>query len=130
MNLSGALIFVAFCFMYWVEGNPPAEYKEIRLNKQVYLPGDFLDIDVDVCKKKRIPFSIHARVTNGVTVHLEEIETIGMIGGGTTGNLRFFQVPKFIPEGEYQLKAWNEYRINFLRTRTIEWETPTFTVIR
>ena len=131
VSITFLFCWVAFLYLFCIQGNPPAQYNNIPfpVDQETYQAGEVVAVYVDVCKPKHRAVLSEAMIVDGFMVPLAPITTSGMEEGCTTEWLIGYKLPSFLPVGEYYMKGVNTYEINFLRSRSIEWETAKFTIV-
>jgi hypothetical protein len=117
-------------YYYFIDDNPPVVYDlPWEMIQTEYKAGDYLTFRVKACREKSIPFTNYAQIVDGFTVALETKEVVGLPVGCGEGVSSDMKIPAFLPPGEYYLAGTNVFHVNFLRDRSVEWKTETFTVV-
>jgi len=129
--ISSILLLFSFVYFNAIDGNPPVRFYNIPfpVDKQIYKRGEEIKMYLDVCKYEPVPATSYIQFSNYYLHHLSPITLKGI----ETGCAKLWSSPIKIPynleTGTWKLQGANEYRVNFLRTRSVSWETQEFEVV-
>lgn len=114
-------------YLYFWDDNPP-----IVFNKQptVTVSGDYLHIYFDYCKFTDKPATMDISFIDTFIYNLPSVQMSGLQKGECKQFEYQLLIPENLPAGKYTLHGKNTYQINVLTTRTVEWESNSFPIIR
>lgn len=118
-------------YLYFLDSRTPIQFTStpFTVDKATYRHGDPITVEIKYCKSQRLPSTMFAYFVDGIIFEIPARETNGSLPVGCgTGRYQIF-VPETLPVGEYTLHGSNVYNVNFLRQRTVEWQTQKFTVV-
>ena len=135
LSLSLIILLVAVIaygtYLVAFDANPPVVYNNLPfpVDKAQYRAGEEIIITADYCKFTNVPFHAHVAFVDGLIFSVPEVSVIGGQMGCNTINTNVGAIPANLPPGRYYLSVKNEYRVNFMATRTVEWTTVEFDVV-
>lgn len=127
--ISVAVITIGYLLIF--HQNPPVEFYNLPFptDKQTYSAGDDVLITVELCRNTLAPFDLDLNFVDGLIYSTPGQSFSGAPLGCMTLVTNAAEIPKNLPPGEYYITAKNEYKVNFLATRLVEWSTTKFEVI-
>ena len=99
----------------------------IKVDKQVYYPGDVITYYVDYCKTRLMPMTVHRSLVDGFIVNYTPVETDPPVGCHTTISSSL-TIPSYIPKGVYHIEANLTGKINPLRDFNEHWRSIDFEI--
>jgi hypothetical protein len=99
----------------------------IKVDKEVYKPGDRITYTFDYCKDRDMIGLISKALVNDIRIVYTSIHSNLSVGchKATIGSVI---IPEYVPDGSYHLEVTGEYQINPIRTYTVFLQTVEFTI--
>lgn len=126
------LSLVAGIYLYTFHENPPAEISNLPLpvDKAVYHVGDTIFGTIDYCNYTNAPVTMYVSFVDDLLFTIPTHISAGAPPGCSKIYGKIVTIPLALPPGTYYLISKNEYKVNFLVTRYIEWYSVSFEVIK
>jgi len=99
------------------------------VDREVYLSGDQIVVTINYCRYTDVTFTTSMSFSNNLIYELPSRKIIGAPRGCGIVNSVLAVVPDGLPPGRYKLVGKNEYPVNSLVTRVLNWETVEFGVM-
>jgi len=128
-----ALVGIAMVVVTYLSAfheNPASEIfnSPMPVDRLVYRAGDNIIGKINYCRYTNVAFDTSISFVNNIILDTPTRHATGApVGCGTVFGV-LATVPDALPPGRYHLVGKNEYRVNFLATRTTEWSTVEFEV--
>jgi hypothetical protein len=132
-----ALLFVIsmglilFTYLYAFQHNPPIELLNVPFptDKSKYSVGDNIVITTEYCRYTDVSYTLNLDFVDGLRFSTPEQRRAGASPGCGKVDVKIVTVPDNLPPGTYYLKGKNEYQVNFVANRVVEWTSQSFEVI-
>ena len=126
VSIAGAVYLYAF------DQNPPSAIfnSPMPTDKTEYHIGDTIFFLIDYCRYTDVAVTLHTSFSNNLIFNVPSKTFAGAprgCGTVTGGNI---VIPDNLPPGHYKLVGKNEYRVNFLATRYVDWYTTEFEIVK
>lgn len=133
LSLLGAISIgiVLLTYLYALDQNPPIEFYNLPFptDKQTYQVGDNIVLTADYCRYTDVSYTLNLRFVDGIAFTIPEVHRAGASRGCNQVDFQIVTVPDVLPPGTYYLRGKNEYKVNFLAVRVIEWTSQPFEII-
>ena len=125
------LMMAVFTYLYVFDNNPPIEFYNLPFptDKKEYRAGDNIILTADYCRYTTVSYTLNMRFVDGIAFSVPETHRVGALPGCRVINFQIVTVPDNLPPGTYYLEGKNEYQVNFLANRLVEWTSQEFEVI-
>lgn len=116
-------------YLYGFQDNPPAIVKNtpFKVNKKIYHVGDALIVTFDYCRYTDVAVTRYVYFVDGLSYIAPPVTSAGGKIGCHVASVEILKVPN-LPSGEYTIIGKNEYKVNFLATRYVNWSTESFVI--
>lgn len=124
-------VVIAITYMIAFHHNPPVVFNNIPfpVDKEQYKVGETIIVTVDYCRYTSASYIRYISFIDSLVFYLPE----SISGGGPMGcrilNVQSATIPEALPPGTYYLRGKNEYHVNVLAVRVVEWTSKSFEVI-
>lgn len=126
-----ATIIIVFTYFYAFDANPAIEFYNLPFptDKSEYRAGDVIYLTADYCRYTNVSYTLHLAFIDGLRFTVPEIHRIGAGMGCDIVTFSVIEIPDKLPPGIYYLQGKNEYEVNFVATRVVEWTSQSFEVM-
>ena len=128
------VIFIVYSFAglvaFWLlfPYNPLVIEQPTKVLTPVVKTGEVIYVEFDFEKNTDIKPNITVALVDGVIFNLPEFSPINPIGHTSKKVVGILTVPMTVPCGEYHIDFSADYKMNPIRTVTVEYETEKFII--
>lgn len=116
-------------YLYVFQDSPPVIMNNLpfQVDKTIYHVGDSIYVTFDYCRYTKVAVTSYVSFVDGLSFIAPPISFAGGKSGCHIMKVELMKVPN-LPSGEYTIIGKNEYRINFLSIRYVDWYTTSFRI--
>ena len=124
-----ALGIIFGTYLYAFQDNPPATVSNLpfKVDKLVYHVGEPIFVTFDYCRYTDVPVTRYVYFIDGLSYVVPPVTSAGGTPGCHIAKIELLKTPD-LPTGEYTIVGKNEYKVNFLATRYVNWYTVNFRI--
>jgi len=126
-----SVMLIGGTYLFAFHENPPIEFfnQPFPVTKESYSGGETVVVTVQYCKHTTSAYIRNLSFVDGLVFSIPESRRGGATLGCDTVDVSSVTIPETLPPGNYYLRGKNEYEVNFLATRVVEWTSEVFEVI-
>jgi hypothetical protein len=117
-------------YLFALDANPPIEFTNLPFPVDIseYRSGERITITTEYCRYTNVSYIMRLDFVDGLRFSTPEQQRAGASMGCSKVDVSIIEVPKNLPSGTYYLKGKNEYPVNFIANRIVEWTSEPFEV--
>ncbi len=125
-----SFLILLVCFVWLIYPYNPATFRKLPhiVEPKVIQGGNFIVINIDVCKNAHIPPEISRAFVDGVIYQIPTYTTVDDQTGCRVRKVQIY-VPKGLPIGKYFISTNFKFQVNPIRTVEFQTRTEQFEVI-